>query len=37
MWYLIEQLFWFLLIAFVIGLVVGWVTSGKQPAGRNRT
>lgn len=24
--YLIEQLFWFLLIAFIIGLVVGWVT-----------
>ncbi len=24
--YLVEQLFWFLLIAFIIGLVVGWVT-----------
>ncbi len=24
--YLIEQLFWFLLIAFVVGLVVGWMT-----------
>ncbi len=31
MWYLIEQLFWFLLIAFVIGLIVGWVTSTKKP------
>ncbi len=31
MWYLIEQLFWFLLIAFVIGLIVGWVTSEKKP------
>jgi hypothetical protein len=31
MWYLIEQLFWFLLIAFVIGLIVGWVTSQKKP------
>lgn len=27
MFYLIEQLFLFLLIAFVIGLVVGWITS----------
>lgn len=32
MWYLIEQLFLFLLIAFIVGLVVGWVTSGKKPA-----
>jgi len=32
MWYLIEQLFWFLLIAFVIGLIVGWVTSKKKSA-----
>ncbi len=31
MWYLIEQLFWFLLVAFVIGLIVGWVTSEKKP------
>jgi len=30
MWYLIEQLFWFLLIAFVIGLIVGWITSQKK-------
>ena len=27
MFYLIEQLFVFLLIAFLIGLVVGWMTS----------
>ena len=31
MWYLIEQLFVFLVIAFVIGLIVGWVTSEKKP------
>lgn len=31
MWYLIEQMFWFLLIAFVVGLIVGWVTSRKKP------
>jgi len=31
MWYLIEQLFLFLVIAFVIGLIVGWVTSEKKP------
>ncbi len=30
--YLVEQLFWYLLIAFVIGLAVGWVTSAKKPA-----
>jgi len=27
MWYLIEQYFWFLLAAFIIGLIVGWWTS----------
>lgn len=27
MWYLMEQLVWFLLVAFVVGLVVGWVTT----------
>ena len=27
MWYLIEQYFWFLLAAFIIGLFVGWATS----------
>lgn len=32
MWYLVEQLFWLLLIAFVVGLVVGWMTSGRQQA-----
>lgn len=31
MMYLVEQLFWLLLIAFVVGLLVGWTTS--QPAG----
>ncbi len=30
MFYLIEQLFLFLLIAFVIGMIVGWVTSDPQ-------
>ena len=30
MFYLIEQLFLFLLIAFTVGLVVGWVTSGNR-------
>ena len=24
MWYLIEQYFWFILAAFVVGLIVGW-------------
>lgn len=32
MWYLIEQFIWFLLIAFVIGLIVGWVTSRRKQA-----
>lgn len=32
MWYLVEQLFWLLLIAFIVGLVVGWMTSGRQQA-----
>jgi hypothetical protein len=32
MWYLIEQLAWFLVIAFLIGLIVGWVTSKKKSA-----
>ncbi len=27
MWYLIEQLFWFLAIAFFVGICVGWVYS----------
>ena len=27
MWYLIEQYFVFLLLAFIVGLVVGWMTS----------
>lgn len=32
MWYLATKLIWFLLIAFVIGIVVGWMTSSKKPA-----
>lgn len=32
--YLIEQLFWFLLFAFVIGLIVGWMT--YEPHKQNR-
>lgn len=28
--YLIEQLFWLLLIAFIVGAIVGWVTN--EPA-----
>jgi hypothetical protein len=31
MWYLMEQLVWFLLVAFVVGLVVGWVTTTRKP------
>lgn len=27
MWYLVEQYIWFLLIAFIIGLIVGWWTT----------
>ena len=27
MWYLAEQYIWFLLIAFAIGLAVGWWTT----------
>ena len=27
----IERLFLFLIIAFVVGLIVGWVTSEKKP------
>ena len=30
MTYLIEQLFVVLVIAFVVGLCVGWITSGKN-------
>lgn len=33
MWYLVEQYIWFLLIAFVIGLVVGWMTMEKRRHG----
>ncbi len=32
MFYLVEQLFWFLLAAFIIGVVVGWITSASQPS-----
>ncbi len=31
MLYLVEQLFWFLLVAFLVGIVVGWMT-GKPAA-----
>ena len=27
MWYLITKLAWFLIIAFIIGLYVGWTTT----------
>lgn len=30
MWYLVEQYIWFLLLAFIIGLIVGWWTSEKR-------
>ena len=33
MWYLVEQYIWFLLIAFVIGLIVGWMTMEKRRVG----
>ncbi len=32
MWYLATKLFWYLLIAFVIGLFVGWYVARKKPA-----
>ena len=32
MWYLVGQLWIFLLIAFAVGLVVGWVTHKQQDA-----
>ena len=32
MWYLVEQLFWLLLIALVIGIIVGWMTAGRKSA-----
>jgi hypothetical protein len=34
MFYLIEQLVWFLLVAFVLGLLVGWITSTPRSANR---
>ena len=30
MWYLITQLFWLLLIAMVIGIIVGWMTTDRK-------
>jgi len=33
MWYLVEQYFWFLIAAFIIGLIVGWWTTQNRPAG----
>ncbi len=32
MWYLIEQLAWLLAIAFVIGLMVGWIYADPKQA-----
>jgi len=32
MFYLIDQLFWFLLIAFIIGIIVGWMTYKPGPS-----
>jgi len=29
MWYLATQLVWLLLVAFAIGVVTGWMTSGR--------
>lgn len=34
MWYLIEQYVWFLLAAFAIGVVVGWITTGRPVSGK---
>lgn len=28
--YLLIKLFWYLLVAFVIGLIVGWVSCGRE-------
>ena len=37
MLYLVEQLFWFLLIALIVGIVVGWITykpeASSSPSG----
>lgn len=33
MWYLVEQYIWFLLIAFIIGLIVGWWSVEKRKHG----
>lgn len=33
MWYLVEQYFWFLILAFIIGLIVGWWTTQKRVVG----
>lgn len=30
MWYLAEQYIWFLIIAFIIGLIVGWWATEKR-------
>ena len=30
MWYLVEQYIWFILFAFVIGIIVGWWTTEKR-------
>lgn len=28
--YLLIKLFWYLVVAFVIGLIVGWVSCGRE-------
>lgn len=30
MWYLVEQYIWFLVVALVVGIVIGWWTSEKR-------
>lgn len=30
--YLIEQLSWLLILAFIAGVVIGWIACGKQAA-----
>lgn len=30
MWYLVEQYIWFLLLAFIIGVIIGWWKSEKR-------
>lgn len=32
MWYLAEQIIWLLIVAFLVGIFVGWITSGQTEA-----